>query len=399
VPGKRVLLTLALALVPAGGAAAAVTSRFDSDRESWTVVGDTASGQEIPAHVASGGNPGGFVRIDDAAAGGTMYWNAPSKFLGNRAGSHGKRLLFDLRQSEVSNQYDAADVILVGGGRTLEFNASQNPTAGGFRRYRVPLSSSAGWTKEGTSTRPTRAEFVGTLSALTALRIRAEYRSGADTDDLDNVVLEGDLAAPALGRTANVTPVRGTVLVAVPAGAAAAGVNAAGGGARGTSFVPLSEARQIPVGSLLDTSRGTVRLATASTSRRANRGDFTGGTFRVVQSRSRRARGLTELRLSRGSFRNCVVRGSAASVLDPVAQVARRTRRRVRRLRGNARGRFRTRGRYSAATVRGTIWTVTDRCDGTLTSVRRGRVDVRDFRGRRTIRLRAGRSYLARAPS
>jgi len=31
-------------------------------------------------------------------------------------------------------------------------------------------------------------------------------------------------------------------------------------------------------------------------------------------------------------------------------------------------GRFRTRGRYSSATVRGTDWTVTDRCDGTLTT-------------------------------
>ena len=54
-------------------------------------------------------------------------------------------------------------------------------------------------------------------------------------------------------------------------------------------------------------------------------------------------------------------------------------------------------GRYSAATVRGTDWTVTDRCDGTLTTVRRGTVVVRDFRLRRTILLRAGKSYLARA--
>ena len=51
-----------------------------------------------------------------------------------------------------------------------------------------------------------------------------------------------------------------------------------------------------------------------------------------------------------------------------------------RRLRGDANGRFRTRGRHSAATVRGTKWTVTDRCDGTLTKVRRGTVAVRDFR-------------------
>jgi hypothetical protein len=66
-------------------------------------------------------------------------------------------------------------------------------------------------------------------------------------------------------------------------------------------------------------------------------------------------------------------------------------------VRGRARGRYRTRGRYSAATVRGTTWTVTDRCDGTLTSVTSGRVVVRDFRTRRNVTVRAHRSYLARA--
>jgi hypothetical protein len=38
-----------------------------------------------------------------------------------------------------------------------------------------------------------------------------------------------------------------------------------------------------------------------------------------------------------------------------------------------------------------------DRCDGTLTSVRRGTVAVRDFRRRKTIVLTGGKSYLARA--
>ena len=40
--------------------------------------------------------------------------------------------------------------------------------------------------------------------------------------------------------------------------------------------------------------------------------------------------------------------------------------------------------------------TITDRCDGTLTKVRRGVVVVRDFRLRRTIIVRAGESYLAK---
>jgi hypothetical protein len=110
----------------------------------------------------------------------------------------------------------------------------------------------------------------------------------------------------------------------------------------------------------------------------------------VLQSRARSARGLTELRLKGSNFASCRSGGSASA-----AQLSRRT---IRRLRSNAAGRFRTRGRHSAATVRGTVWEVIDRCDGTLTKVRRGRVAVRDFRRKRTVIVRTGKSYLARAP-
>jgi hypothetical protein len=39
----------------------------------------------------------------------------------------------------------------------------------------------------------------------------------------------------------------------------------------------------------------------------------------------------------------------------------------IQLLHASAHGKFRTSGRYSDATVLGTIWTVTARCDGTLT--------------------------------
>jgi ferric-dicitrate binding protein FerR (iron transport regulator) len=68
----------------------------------------------------------------------------------------------------------------------------------------------------------------------------------------------------------------------------------------------------------------------------------------------------------------------------------------LRRLFGRAHGRFRTRGRNSTATVRGTQWSVADRCDGTLTTVKQGTVRVRDLRLKRTLTLRSGQSYLAR---
>jgi hypothetical protein len=144
------------------------------------------------------------------------------------------------------------------------------------------------------------------------------------------------------------------------------------------------------VGSFLDTRKGTVRLESAANrAGKRQRGTFLSGLFQVRQSRKRSARGLTDLVLKGSSFRRCRSgKGASASL----------TRAQIRRLRANARGRFRTSGRNSSATVRGTVWDVTDRCDGTLTKVRRGKVVVRDFRRKKNITLTAGKSYLAKAP-
>jgi hypothetical protein len=67
-----------------------------------------------------------------------------------------------------------------------------------------------------------------------------------------------------------------------------------------------------------------------------------------------------------------------------------------RRLHGDGEGRFRTRGRFAALTVTGTTWTLEDRCDGTLTRVRRGKAKVRDLVKDETVTLSAGERYVAR---
>ncbi len=162
--------------------------------------------------------------------------------------------------------------------------------------------------------------------------------------------------------------------------------------------MPLKGAQQIPVRSFLDTKRGTVRLTSATRvgARDADR-EFSTGLFQVLQSgkrsaeRSHRAtaQGIDLPALPAGPPRQ---EETASAAAPPPPDGA------SGRLRGNAKGRFRTRGRYSSATVRGTIWTTTDRCDGTLTKVSRGRVAVRDFRRKKNISLRRGKSYLARAP-
>jgi hypothetical protein len=215
----------------------------------------------------------------------------------------------------------------------------------------------------------------------------ATWDSNSNTGPVRAVALEVAQEPPTIGETVAVSVVEGEVFIRLPGDSARASQ-------KGSGFVPLTEARTIPVRSILDTRKGTVRLRTArNRAGQTQSGRFTAGVFQVLQSRKRSAKGLTELRLqgSAAKFKACGGTGSGA-------RASRLSRRAIRRLRGNARGRYRTRGRHSAATVRGTVWDVTDRCDGTLTTVRRGKVAVRDFRRKKTIILTGGKRYLARAP-
>jgi Tol biopolymer transport system component len=177
---------------------------------------------------------------------------------------------------------------------------------------------------------------------------------------------------PTLGVDVIVEPVAGTVLVATD----------------GRSFARLTEPRRVPVGSLVDSRKGKVRVISA-TGKAGGRqsGTFSGSLFQVRQSKKRGATGLTELVLKGSSFRPCGTRGAGAS------------RRTIRRVRATAKGRFKVIARNSSAMVRATGWQMDDRCDGTLTTVRRGRLVVRDVRRRRNVNLKAGQSYLARARS
>ncbi|HEY1275377.1 MAG TPA: choice-of-anchor Q domain-containing protein [Thermoleophilaceae bacterium] len=193
--------------------------------------------------------------------------------------------------------------------------------------------------------------------------------------------------APGLGIRTVLERVTGRVRVRRPGSASGAQASQ-----KGIAFQALTQPRELPIRSLVDARSGTARLTTARTTDEANiqDGEFSKGVFQVLQRRKKRDKGLTTLQMKGGNFSRCLHRsGKGAS--------AAKLRKPIRRLRANAHGRFRTRGRHSAATVRGTIFTVTDRCDGTLTTVKRGRVAVRDFRRKKTIIVRAGKSYLARA--
>ena len=154
-------------------------------------------------------------------------------------------------------------------------------------------------------------------------------------------------------------------------------------------YVDLDSLDSLPLGSSIDVRKGRVRIyAVTSRSGRKQAASFYGGVFRIVQRGS-----LIELQL-RGPKPRCGSARASASAAETKKKKKKKARK--RRLWGSGRGKFRTRGRYSAATIRGTKWLVEDSCRSTTTRVKRGVVKVRDFKAKRTIVVRSGGRYVAR---
>ncbi|HEY2160963.1 MAG TPA: hypothetical protein VGH24_06625 [Solirubrobacteraceae bacterium] len=192
------------------------------------------------------------------------------------------------------------------------------------------------------------------------------------------------LPSPKFARTIDIGLVSGVVIVKPVAG---------------PSFQLGPQDENIPVGSEIDTSKGEVDLRSAfapgqaSAASAVQDAQFRGALFKIVQRRAQHGLTVADLVTTRTMRDRCsAVAGSASSP----GQLSKRVLQSLRAQ--DSSGHFSTRGRYSAATVRGTVWITTYRCDGTLTTVRRGTVDVRDFVSRKTVVVHAGHSYLASAP-
>jgi FG-GAP-like repeat/FG-GAP repeat len=205
----------------------------------------------------------------------------------------------------------------------------------------------------------------------------------------------GPPAPPVPGKSVVVRVVSGTVLIKYPAGKAPPGGSA-------TAFAPLTGAANIPMGSVIDTTKGRVALTSAADTggKKTQSADFYDGIFQVKQSvpkkKPKKPKALvTDLVMKGQTPRSqCApLKGARSAAVDkkkgPKSVLG--------KLWGNGKGKFRTNGTYSSATVRGTIWLVEDRCEGTYTKVRRGVVAVRDFKRKKTVSVKAGHSYLARA--
>ncbi len=186
----------------------------------------------------------------------------------------------------------------------------------------------------------------------------------------------------------------------LPGGGSGGGSTTTTGGGGGTVPPPTATATgtvtvngkpftsgTVPYNSTVDVTDGTLRLrSTVGNLTVEGAGDVT-AAFKLVRGTENK-RPFVELRLAKGDFSACPKRKTSSAAQVPTTT--------VRQLWGNGKGSFRTRGKYAAATVRGTRWLTADRCDGTQVKVARGVVQVNDLAQRKQVTVRAGSSYLAR---
>jgi hypothetical protein len=244
----------------------------------------------------------------------------------------------------------------------------------------------------------------GVLDAADNCPDVANARQG-DTDgdgigDACEVLPPGNAPLQA-GVDAKVRVVSGEVFVKLPPGAAASAFTA---GLRvpfqDSGFLPLKGIATVPMGSTIDTRKGEIALAAAINGQRPasprqlrREARYRAGIFAIRQARFRKGPRKkkipprAELTSAPGAEAACRRSGPPKGT-------------RVRSLVTTAKGVFRTVGgaAYAApAKGRSATFSTTDRCDGTVTSVGRGKVAVISRRTHKRTAVSAGRAFIVRA--
>lgn len=206
-PHPSALLGLGVLLVLAAPVRADLASRFDAGAEGWVAVDYPFRAPATAPRTtgtlpwdAANGSPAGSVRLGDVFA--ETGIAAPADWLGDRAGSYGGTLTYDifLRYTD-GVAYPA--VVLASAALSLYYDAP-SPPVGAWQTRTVPLTE-AGWKIGGTQAAPTPAQFLAVLQSLNGLYIYTEWNTGADDTNVDNVVLTSGATPVALPGAAALT--------------------------------------------------------------------------------------------------------------------------------------------------------------------------------------------------
>ncbi|NUL82558.1 MAG: PEP-CTERM sorting domain-containing protein [Armatimonadetes bacterium] len=182
------MVLLASLLVAGHSQVTLISSTFDTDDEGWNIFSDGRDFQ----WVSNVGNPPGSVFAIDITNGQWWYFRASDAFLRNKSAAYGGTLSWQINcNARDASNNTIPDVVLIGAGMTLVYDLPQ-PVVNVWHPYSVSLVETAGWRINSfTGAVPTEAQFRAVLANLTAMRLRGEFRTGADQAYLDNVAMTG----------------------------------------------------------------------------------------------------------------------------------------------------------------------------------------------------------------
>jgi len=183
--GLRILSSLALALVCWATPSAAFFSPFDAGLEGWT----TDNGGAFTFQ-ANGGNPGGFLQLDNNELQ-IAHIFAPGPFLGDLSflANVAAPIGFDGQLvAGGGSLYDAGDdygrIRVTGGGMSASADLLPNgavPPLGSWQRYQVPFTAATFGVSQGV--------WEAILANVTEIRITVEGLFGSEIQGIDNVCL------------------------------------------------------------------------------------------------------------------------------------------------------------------------------------------------------------------
>jgi hypothetical protein len=164
-----------------------------------------------------------------------------------------------------------------------------------------------------------------------------------------------------------------------------------------SGFVPLKGVASLPVGSTVDARKGELSMqsaangyAPASRAARRTEARIRAGIFAIRQARlkkcaKRSAAISTDVGLvtPAGAAATCAASLTAKGVVRSLSVVAK--------------GVLRTLGGAATATARSATFVTTDRCDGTLTQVGRGKVSLAVKGRTKPVTVRGGTAYFVKA--
>jgi len=163
--------------------AATISSTFDASGEGWIGIPGEGSSQFF----ASGGNPGGHIRVTDIGVGGDLGSGAiaPSKFLGNLSSFDNGMLSVDLGNfgggGTIWSTFGVVKISGTGGAVALRDLTDTVPPSGTWQTFSAPLTAAA-WGK-------TSLEWMTILANVTEIAIGTDAFDGTETTGVDNFTI------------------------------------------------------------------------------------------------------------------------------------------------------------------------------------------------------------------